>query len=108
MTDGGFQADGERIVSEAGEFGPLADRAATIHKELNAALESAGPCWGDDEVGRSFAAAHTASADTALGDLGGLAEKLGDVGSRYTAAGHTYTDVEERGERRFRAPGQQA
>jgi hypothetical protein len=57
-------------------------------------LSAAGPCWGTDAVGQSFAAAHADQADATLGRLTGLPERLGSVGTRFaeTAAGYSSAD----------------
>ena len=95
MTDrDGFDVDVDGLTGRAGQFGGLVDRLGTIERDLTDALSAAGPCWGTDAVGQSFAAAHTGAADETLGRLAGLPERLGSVGTRFaeTAAGYSAAD----------------
>lgn len=84
----GFEADVDRLSAHAKDFGPLADRAARISAELEQALGDAP--WGDDAVGRSFAAAHTAPADEAMTGLKGLSGGLADAGGSFGDAARRY------------------
>lgn len=86
----GFQVDPVALARHAGEFPALADRARAIHTELAAALSAAGPCWGDDEAGRSFAAGHVQPAGQTLDLLGTLPGRLADVGDRFGATARAY------------------
>ena len=93
----GFQADADQLSARAREFPGLAEQAGTIHRELSDALSAIGPCWGNDSVGQSFAAAHVAPADTALGSLGALPSQLDDVGARFAKTAAAYRDLDARG-----------
>lgn len=84
----GFEADVDRLSAQAKDFGPLADRAARISAALEQALGDAP--WGDDVVGRSFAAAHAAPADETMTGLKGLAGGLADVGGSFGDAARRY------------------
>jgi len=97
MTDrgsDGFDVDVDGLTARAGQFDGLVDRLGTIERDLTDALSAAGPCWGTDAVGQSFAAAHADPADATLGRLSGLTEQLGSVGTRFadTAAGYSSAD----------------
>lgn len=97
MTDrdsDGFDVDVGGLSARAGQFDGLVDRLGTIERDLTDALSVAGPCWGTDAVGQSFAAAHADPADATLGRLAGLSEQLGSVGTRFadTAAGYSSAD----------------
>ncbi|WP_018682386.1 hypothetical protein [Actinokineospora enzanensis] len=89
-----FQADAARLADRAGHFDGYAERAGAIHRELADRLAAAGDCWGTDDVGHSFAAAHTAPADRTLTALGGLPARLGDVGGRFHDTAHAYRDTD--------------
>jgi hypothetical protein len=91
----GFQADTAKLARHAAEFGAFADRAGAIHGELSAALDAAGPCWGDDPAGRSFAAGHVGAAESTLDGLGGLPGRLNDVGDRFSATARGYQQADE-------------
>jgi hypothetical protein len=93
----GFNVDADRLSAQAGEFPNLADRAGTIHRELSTALGEAGPCWGSDSVGQSFAAAHVSPSETTLGTLGSLPERLGSVGTRFADSSAAYRRQEATG-----------
>lgn len=99
----GFQADADRLAAGAAEFPALAERAGTIHRELSDTLSSIGACWGTDETGQSFAAAHVAPADETLGRLGSLSDQLGDVGTRFAGTGAAYHDLDTGGAHRLDA-----
>ena len=93
----GFEADADQLSARAKEFPGHAERVGDIHRELSDTLSSIGPCWGDDSVGRSFAAAHVAPADTTLGSLGALPSQLDDVGTRFADTGAAYRNLDARG-----------
>ncbi|HEX4723520.1 MAG TPA: hypothetical protein VH333_13455 [Pseudonocardiaceae bacterium] len=82
--------DPTALARHAGEFPTLADRARAIHTELVAALTAAGPCWGDDEAGRSFADGHVQPAGQTLDLLGTLPGQLADVGDRFSTTASAY------------------
>lgn len=94
MVAGGFQADHEALVQHAGEFTGLADRAGKIHSDLHQVLAEVGNCWGADQAGTSFAAAHVPASDATLRRLGALSGQLGGVGERFAATAATYQQVE--------------
>ena len=52
----GYSADLERLDAGARELKGFAGQATEIAGALDRALASFGACWGDDAVGRSFAA----------------------------------------------------
>jgi hypothetical protein len=89
-----FEADADKLTTQAGEFPWLAEQAGSIHRELTAALAEAGPCWGSDEVGQSFAATHVSSADGTLGQVGALPDQLGSVGTRLADTGNAYHSLD--------------
>lgn len=102
MTDS-YRVEANRLAADAGQFDGLADRAGTIHGELRTVLDSVGECWGTDDVGRSFAAAHNGPADGTLGGLHALPGKLGDLGFAFTESAKTYRGTDETGARDFGA-----
>jgi uncharacterized protein YukE len=97
MVDNGFQADPTTITRHATEFAGYADRIGAAHRELTAALEAAGPCWGDDPAGRSFADGHRAPAAGTLDRIAELPDRLNDVGDRFAATAAGYQRVDEHG-----------
>lgn len=94
MTNG-FRADPAALARQAAEFPGLAQQAGAIHAELADALAAAGPCWGDDAAGRSFAAGHVAAAGDTLGGLGALPGRLGDVGDRLATTARGYQQADQ-------------
>lgn len=107
MNDG-YQVDTGALAAQAGQLDPLASRVASIHTALSEALAEAGPCWGTDAVGQSFGATHAGSADATLTQLGGLPDRLGSVGTRFTATAATYEGDDQHGAARVRAAGPDA
>ena len=99
----GFEADADRLITRAGEFPALAERAGTIHRELSDALGAVGPYWGNDTVGRSFAASHVAPAYSTLSTLGALPGQLGEVGTKFADTGAAYRDLDSGGAGRLTA-----
>lgn len=99
MVDNGFQADPAKLARHAGEFPGYADRLRAIHGDLAATLDGAGPCWGDDAAGQSFAAGHVAPANGTLDRLGALPDRIHDVGDRFrtTATGYQQGDEDAAG-----------
>ncbi|SFB34240.1 PE family protein [Amycolatopsis marina] len=92
----GFAADPDRLLVVAGDFDGLAARAAAIATELGGVLAGATvPPWGDDEVGRGFAASHEQRAIRALDRIEGLAGELAAMGARFSSAAAAYRDADE-------------
>ena len=104
MSDG-YEVDTTALAGQAGQLDPLASRVASIHSTLSEALAQAGPCWGSDAVGQSFGATHAGPADATLAQLGGLPDKLGSVGTRFTTTAATYEGDDQHGAARVRAAG---
>lgn len=90
-----YNADLERLDAGARELKGFAGQATEIAGALDRALAGFGACWGDDAVGRSFAASHEKPSGDAAGALAGLATTLGDVGDKLAATAETYRHVEE-------------
>ncbi|MDQ0377329.1 hypothetical protein [Amycolatopsis thermophila] len=93
--NGGFEADAGRLAASSGDFDGLAVRAAAVAQRLESALEGADRAWGDDLVGRSFAAAHAAHADETLDGLRNLAGRLTRFGGIAGEAADRYRGSEE-------------
>ncbi|NIH77586.1 WXG100 family type VII secretion target [Amycolatopsis viridis] len=51
----GYTVDTGAVRGVVSKFDDPADRLEDVGKALEAALESAGECWGDDEAGKAFA-----------------------------------------------------
>jgi len=91
MTDG-FSADAERLAAQAEHFDRFAGRVGAIRRDLADVLDAAGPCWGGDDVGQSFAATHAGAADDTFTALGALPDRLGSVGTKFTETATAYLD----------------
>lgn len=91
----GYQADLEKLTAGAGELRGFASQAGEIASVLDKALAAFGVCWGDDAVGRSFAASHERPSGATAGALTSLATSLGDVSDKLAATAETYRHVEE-------------
>jgi uncharacterized protein YukE len=91
----GYEADLDRLDAGARELRGFAGQAKEIAGTLDKALAAFGACWGDDAVGRSFAASHEKPSGEAAGALSGLSTTLGDVGDKLAATAETYRHVEE-------------
>jgi len=96
MTDG-FRTDNELLAQRAGAFDGLAERAGRIANDLQTEIDSYGPCWGEDEIGRAFAEGHLGPARAALAGMGALPGGLTELGSRLVATATTYTQAEHTG-----------
>lgn len=86
---GGFRSDVEQLAHRAGEFEDLAGQAQRIADALRQAVDSAGACWGDDDFGTRFAAAHRPQADEALAAAAKLPGELRELGEKFAAAAET-------------------
>lgn len=87
---GGFEADAERLAAHARDFDGLVHRAGGIAADLDRALERAETAWGNDVVGRSFAAAHVEPAGRVAEQVRGLAGGLDQVGGSFAEAARRY------------------
>jgi hypothetical protein len=97
MVDNGYEVDTTRLARHAAEFPGFADQVGAIHSELTTALAAAGPCWGDDAPGQSFADGHVRPASGTLDRIGALPAQLSDVGDRFTATAAGYRQADEHG-----------
>lgn len=86
---GGFHSDLENLSARAGEFADHAERAKRVATSLRQVIESAGACWGEDEIGRRFAAAHHAPADAALASVEEIPGRLLEMGEGLAATADT-------------------
>lgn len=106
MTDGRLAGKHELIAAGGRHLSGLSDQAQAIVRELMSAVRSTGVCWGDDEVGRSFAAAHAAHAAETLDRAGALPGRLTAVGGRFVDAAARLRELDEHGARAIRAAGE--
>ncbi|WP_424189466.1 hypothetical protein ACOBQX_12950 [Actinokineospora sp. G85] len=97
----GFRAETDALAARAGQFDDIAARAAAIHRDLDDALAAAGPCWGADVIGETFARAYLGPAQDTLGSLGALPGLLGDVGGRFLSTARAYDGAEADNARPF-------
>ncbi|MFC4004193.1 hypothetical protein ACFS2C_20425 [Prauserella oleivorans] len=93
MSGRGFGVDAERLGTHAAEFAGLTERAGRIVAGLRESLGTAP--WGDDEVGRSFAAVHRRQADDTLAAIDGLAGGLTEMGEAFAAAARAYRSADD-------------
>ncbi|MBA8826908.1 hypothetical protein FHX42_004287 [Saccharopolyspora lacisalsi] len=89
----GFRGDVDRLSRQAEEFTELARRARRIAEHARA--DSSGSCWGTDEIGERFAAAHQPRAERALERLDALPGRLAGMGEKFAEAARTYRGVDE-------------
>ncbi|MDT7782618.1 MAG: hypothetical protein QOF58_1037, partial [Pseudonocardiales bacterium] len=68
----GYEADLDRLDAGARDLRGFAGQAKEIAGTLDKALAAFGTCWGDDAVGRSFAASHEKPSGDTAGALSGL------------------------------------
>ncbi|SFS40799.1 hypothetical protein [Saccharopolyspora flava] len=85
----GFRSDVDRLAQSGGEFDDLAGRARRIADALRRAVDDTGACWGDDEFGQRFDAAHRPQADAALAAADELPRRLSELGGKLTATADT-------------------
>ncbi|WP_016698334.1 WXG100 family type VII secretion target, partial [Actinoalloteichus spitiensis] len=95
MSHDGYQVDPELLADRASVLGAEAATAERILNRLREVLDATGACWGDDEIGRRFAAGHVEPADTTLELLDALPGRLTDHTGRLHAAAATYREAEE-------------
>lgn len=86
----GFEADADRLAARAKDFDGLVATAGKIAAELDSALADAEAAWGDDAVGRSFAASHAGPAKAVVDQLRRLPESLRDLGDSFGEAARRY------------------
>lgn len=104
---GGYFADADRIGDRAQDFDGHAQQARKVAESLKSVLDSGGNAWGDDAVGQSFDAAHTAPAARALELVGGLGDELDAIGAKFTAAAKTYRATDTAGAEDIGAAGRE-
>lgn len=51
----GYTVDTDAVRGVVSKFGEPADKLEDAKKALEASLQSAGECWGNDEAGQAFA-----------------------------------------------------
>ena len=91
----GFRVDSERLHAQAGEFGELAGQARRIADDLRHAVESAGQCWGNDEIGQRFAESHQRQAAQALDGLAALSGEFNGMGTKFAETASTHQQVDQ-------------
>ncbi|WAL64941.1 hypothetical protein ORV05_29045 [Amycolatopsis cynarae] len=91
----GFEADAGRLAAGAKDFDGHAERAGRIAAELARALADAPAAWGDDAVGRSFAAGHARPANETAEGIRALAGQLSELGTSLAEAARRYSSGED-------------
>lgn len=89
--------DSDRIENGGRRLGELAEHAGRIAGELKSTVDSLGPCWGEDEIGRSFAESHAAHAADTLDRAGALGDRIDAVGGRFVDTAATLRRLDEHG-----------
>ncbi len=95
MNTGGFSTDVDRVLDRAGQLDGLSSTAQSIFTELSDALAEAGPCWGSDSVGQSFAAGYLESAEATFELVKALPGQLTDVGGRLAQHAHIHRSADQ-------------
>ncbi|MFC7341449.1 hypothetical protein [Saccharopolyspora griseoalba] len=85
----GFRSDLASLSGRADEFAEHAERARRAAADLRRAVESAGQCWGRDEIGQRFAAAHRAPAEETLAAVEEIPGRLREMGDKLAATADT-------------------
>lgn len=90
----GFRSDIPKLAEKAAEFDDLAGQAQRIADELHRAIDSAGRCWGSDEIGSRFASGHQKPAEQALQQVNDMHGKLAEMGVNFAETADTYRRVD--------------
>lgn len=98
--------DSDRIANGGQRLGELSEHVSKIVGELRSTVDSLGQCWGDDEIGRSFAESHTAHAADVLDRAGALPGKIGEVGGKFADTAASLRRLDERGAQSLRSAGE--
>ncbi|MFC0544292.1 WXG100 family type VII secretion target [Kutzneria chonburiensis] len=95
MNTGGFSTDVDRVLDRAGQLDGLSGTAQSIFTELSDALADAGPCWGSDSIGQSFASGYTDAAEATFELVKALPGQLTDVGGRLAEHARIHRSVDQ-------------
>lgn len=98
--------DSDRIENGGRLLGELAEHAGRIAGELKSTVDGLGQCWGEDEIGRSFAESHTAHAADTLDRAGELANRIDAVGGRFVDTAASLRRLDEHGVDTLRSAGE--
>lgn len=98
--------DSDRIATGGQRLGELSEHANRIASDLKSAVDDLGECWGDDEIGRSFAESHTKHAGEVLDRAGALPGKISDVGGRFADTAAGLRQLDEHGVHTLRSAGE--
>lgn len=86
----GFEVDPAALRGVAGILDTEADALAEVTSAAEGHLASLHGCWGDDEVGRRFAARYEPAAATVTGNLQALAAGLARFATALNAVAEAY------------------
>ena len=95
MTSGGFSTDVDKVLDQAGLLDGLSGTAQSIAGDLADALQQAGQCWGNDQVGGSFASGYTDAAEATFALVQGMPSELSDIGGRLAKTAHIHREVDQ-------------
>jgi uncharacterized protein YukE len=96
VTAGGFSTDVDLVLDRAGQLDGLSGTADAIASELADALARAGQCWGNDQVGASFASGYTDAAEATFALVKGLPSELSDIGGRLAKTARIHRELDQR------------
>lgn len=94
-TGDGFVVDPAALRRAAGCIAGEADVLGELATDAPPRLAALGACWGDDEVGRRFAAAYEPAAATVLANLQALSHGLVRIAGALGAVARAYEQVDE-------------
>lgn len=90
VTGDGFEVEPAALRGAAGCLDAEAEALAGLAAAADGHLASLHGCWGDDEVGRRFAARYEPAATTVLGNLHALATGLARLATALDAVAAAY------------------
>ncbi|RSN58933.1 hypothetical protein DMH01_23330 [Amycolatopsis sp. WAC 04182] len=91
----GFTADPDAVKSAAAKLGIAADQLDEAGKELVAAMNSLGQCWGNDDAGKEFAKDYEPGAQGSSEGFANIVEALRGMQHNVERSMTAYTNAEE-------------
>lgn len=100
MPDGagagrGFTADPEAAKTATAKLGLAADQLDDAGKELMAAINSLGQCWGNDEAGQSFAKDYVPGSEGSSEGFANIVEALRGMQHNVERSMTAFTNTED-------------
>lgn len=91
----GFTADPDGAITAAAQFGIAADQLDDAGKELLAAMNSLGQCWGSDDAGKEFAKDYEPGAQGSSEGFANIVEALRGMQHNVERSMTAFTNAEE-------------